>query len=445
MPSPYNGHKSGPRAARSFHPMEDGLYQKTTLSNGLRVLTAPMPHTRSVAVSVYIGAGSRYEQPAEAGLSHFIEHLCFKGTEQRPSPQEISQLIDGVGGSINAATDRELTVFYCKVAQPHFELALDVLADLLCRPLLAPDELEKERRVIIEELAMIADSPAQQADLLLDETLWPGQALGRDVAGNEASVRALSRQQALDYLHRQYVPNNAVVSVAGAVEHQEAVELIATALSQWPRGVPGGWFPAVNGQSAPRVAVKYKKTEQAHLSVAVRGLPFQHPDRYVLSLLSVLLGEGMSSRLALELRERRGLSYDVHSYVSFFHDAGSFVLYAAVDPAHAAEALGALVGEVGRLRDEDVSEEELGRAKELAKGRVLLRMEDTRAVSDWLAAQELLAGRIRTVDEVSALIDLVSVEDLRRIARRLIVPEQLNLAVVGPFRSDRRFVRLLHL
>ncbi len=425
--------------------MSDVPFHLTTLDNGLRVITAPMPHTRSVAVSCYVGAGSRYETDEQAGLSHFVEHLCFKGTERRPTPLAVSEAIDSVGGILNAATDRELTVYYCKVGRPHFELALDVLADLILHPLFQPEEAEKERQVIIEELAMVADSPVQQVDILLDETLWPNQPLGRDVAGSEASVSALSRQMALDYLHRQYVPNNAVVSVAGAITHEETIARVAEALGDWARGEPGTWFPALDGQEAPRAALKYKATEQAHLEVAVRGLPLEHPDRYTLSLLSVLLGEGMSSRLVMELRERRSLCYDVHSYVNYFLDTGAFAVYAGVDPARAKEALGALLEELARLRDGGPTEEELTRAKELAKGRLLLRMEDTRAVSDWLGAQELLTRRIRTVDEVTERIDAVTEDDLRRVARDLLVSNRLNLAVVGPFRSDKRFVSLLRL
>ena len=420
-------------------------YQKTTLPNGLRVLTAHMPHTRSVSISIYVGTGSRYETPEQAGLAHFLEHLCFKGTKRYPSPQEISQAIDGVGGSINAATDRELTVFYCKVAQPYFALALDVLSDLVRRPLLASDEFEKERKVVIEELAMVADSPNQQVDLLLDETLWPDQPLGRDVAGSEASVKALTRDMAVEYLHQQYVPNNIVVSAAGAVTHKQVMKQVKASLGDWERGVPEGWFPAVNGQAKPRAASLYKATEQAHLSLAVRGLSIQHPDRFILSLLSVILGEGMSSRLTLELREKRGLCYDVHSYMSSFQDAGSLTIYAGVDPADAEEALSAILVELRRMRDELVSKDEFGRAKELMKGRLLLRMEDTRVVSDWLGGQELLTGVVRTVDEVTAQIDAVTREDTRRIARQLFVTEQLNLAVVGPYRSPRRFQKLLRL
>jgi predicted Zn-dependent peptidase len=404
-----------------------------------------MPHTHSVSASIYVGAGARYETPEQAGLAHFLEHLCFKGTEAYPSPQEISQAIDGVGGSINAATDRELTVFYCKVAEPHAALALDVLGDLVRRPLLKATEFEKERKVVIEELAMVADSPNQQVDLLLDETLWPDQPLGRDVAGTEASVMGLNPDLAFDYLHQQYVPNNVVVSVAGAITHDKVLEQIERSLGEWQRGVPGGWFPAVNGQTAARAATKYKATEQAHISVAVRGLPLLHPDRYALSLLSVLLGEGMSSRLALELREERGLCYDVHSYASYYQDAGALTIYAGVDPADTEEALQAILVELARLRDKAVDEEELTRAKELMKGRLLLRMEDTRVVSDWIGAQDLISGRVRTVDEITSLIDEVVSDDLQHVAQQLFVSEQLNLAVVGPFRSPKRFMPLLHI
>ncbi len=419
-------------------------YCKTTLANGLRVVTAPMPHTRSVSVSVYVGAGSRYELPEQSGLSHFLEHLCFKGTAKRPTPRSISEAIDSVGGVLNAGTDRELTVYYCKVARPHLELALDVLVDMVRRPLLDPGEMEKERGVIIEELASVADSPAQQVDILLDRTLWPDQPLGWDVAGSEATISAITRDTALEYLQRQYVPNNVVVSVAGAVEHAEIVRLAEEQMGDWRRGSPSCWFPAVNGQDGPRAAVLYKKTEQAHISAAVPGLSSWHPDRFALDLLSVVMGETMSSRLFQELREKRSLCYDVHTYVTHFLDAGAFTVYAGVDPARAEEAIVAALQELARVRDEGLPEEELAKAKELSKGRLLLRMEDTRSVSGWYGGQEILNGRILTADEVVGLLDAVTVDDIRRVAG-LLTADRLNLAVVGPFRSDKRFLPLMSL
>lgn len=418
-------------------------YHRTTLENGLRILTGPMPSTRSVAVSVYVGTGSRYEVDDIAGISHLLEHLLFKGTDKRPQPQQISGVIEEVGGMINASTDRELTVYYAKVAAPHFDRAADVLTDMVRHPLLAPDELEKERKVVIEELAAVEDNPAQIVDVLLDSTMWPGQPIGRDVAGTEASVSGLTRDATLAYLKQQYVPRNMVVSIAGAVEHDQAVESVARVLGDWQGGTPAPWIPATNGQSEPRLAVQYKKTEQAHIEIAVHALSNTDPDRFTLGLISVVLGEGMSSRLFLELREKRALCYDVHSYVSHYLDTGSFAVYAAVDPARAAEAAQALLEELAKVRDHGVTDEELGKAKELSKGRLLLRMEDTRAVSGWLGGQEMLHGMVRTPDEVVALLDAVTPDDMRRVAARLLQPSRLTMAVVGPFRSERRFASLV--
>lgn len=420
------------------------MFNRTVLPNGLRILTAPMPHTRSVSISVYVGAGSRYETAPEAGISHFVEHLCFKGTEKWPSAKEIAEVIDNVGGILNAGTDRELTTYYCKVARPHFEIALDLLIDMLCSSRFDPEEVEKERQVILEELASINDSPSQQVDVLIDQIMWPDQPLGWDVAGTPESVASITRDQTYKYLRCQYVPNNMVIAVAGNVAHEEVVHLIERALGSIQPGTPQSWYPAVNGVRGPRLGLLAKKTEQAHLSIAVRGVPLGHPDRYALDLASVILGEGMSSRLFIELREKRGLCYDVHSYVSHFLDTGAFTIYAGVDPARAEEATAALLEELARLR-EGVPEEELTKAKELTKGRLFLRMEDTRAVSGWLGAQELLLGQVKSVDEAVEEMERVTVEDLKRIANVLLVSDQLYFAAVGPFRSDKRFAALLKL
>jgi len=419
-------------------------FQKTTLSNGLRILTCNMPQTYSVSVGIFIGAGSRYESDQEAGISHFLEHMLFKGTAKRPTAKEITSAIEGLGGILNAGTDRESTVYWSRVARPHMDIALDVLADIVRNPRFDPDEIEKERKVILEELNMINDSPQSRVDLLIDEVFWPNQPLGRDVGGTKESVGSLSRDQLIDYMHRQYSPSNTVISVAGDISHGEVVEKLEPYLGDWGRTEAQPLIPAQNGQDAARLRVERRKSEQAHIALGVRGLPSLHPDRYALDLLSVVLGEGMSSRLFQELRERRALAYEVHSFVQHFLDSGAFMIYLGVDPSNAAKATEAVLEELRKLRD-GISEEELSSARELSKGRLMLRMEDTRAVSGWLGAQELLMGQVRRVDEVVAMLDSITPEDLRRVALQLLVSEKLNMAVVGPFRSERQFKSLLKL
>lgn len=414
------------------------MHEATTLPNGLRVLSASMPHTRSVSVSFYVGAGSRYETKPVAGLSHFVEHMLFKGSAARPTAKSISEAVDRVGGILNGGTDRETTVYYVKASRPHFGLALDLLVDMLRRPIMDPAELEKERKVIIEELAMVGDSPAQQVDVLLDELLWPDQPLGWDVAGTEETVANLPEAAVHDYFASQYVPNNVVLSVAGAITHDEVVQAAVAHMGDWTGGSPQSWHRAAPPCAGPRVKVEYKKTEQAHISLAVPGVSNQHPDRHAVDLLSVILGEGMSSRLFMELREERSLCYDVHSFTSHYLDTGAFSVYAGVDPKRATDAVSAILEQLALTRDR-VPEDELLKAKELTKGRLLLRMEDTRAVSGWIGAQEMLTSHVRTVDEVVDAVEAVTVDDLRRVADELFRTDRLTMAVVGPFRSDRRF------
>lgn len=423
--------------------MQDFTYQRTTLDNGLRILTSEMPSTRSVAASIYVGAGSRYEADEMAGISHLLEHLLFKGTTRRPTAREISEPIESVGGMINASTDRELTVYYSKVARPHFDRAMDVLTDMVRNPLIEGEELEKERKVVIEELASVEDSPSQLVDIVLDEAMWPDQPLGRDVGGSAESVGALTREQALAYLAAQYVPNNMVVAVAGAVTHEDVVGFIERALGDWAPGTPNPWIPADDSRRAAPVKLRSKKAEQAHLEIAVHGVSNRDPERFPIDLVSVILGEGMSSRLFQELREKRALCYDVHSYASHYLDTGSFAVYAAVDPERAPEACEALLEELEKVRAYGVTGDELGKAKDLSKGRLLLRLEDSRAVSGWLGGQEMLNGSVRTPEDVVADIDAVTADDVRRVAGRLLDRSRMTLALVGPFRSPRRFERLL--
>jgi predicted Zn-dependent peptidase len=418
--------------------------QKTTLDNGLRVVTSEIPHTRSVTMSVLVGVGSRYESAEESGISHFIEHMVFKGTESRPTPEEISATVEGTGGVLNAGTEQELTGYWCKVAQPHFEECLDLLVDMLRNSVFESDSIDKERMVLVEELNMINDYPNYKVDALLDQMLWPNHPLGRDIGGTLETVARIDRQMMLEHMSRFYTPSNIVVSVAGNVAHKRVVDLLAGLCNDWHTSESNAWAPVTHVQSAPQMRLEYRRTEQTHLAIAVPGVPMEHPDRYALDLLSVILGEGMSSRLFVEVRERKGLAYDVHSGVAHFLDCGAFVVTAGVDPKRVYEAVQTILEEIGGLRN-GIPEDELSKAKRLSTGRMLLRMEDTRAVSAWMGNQELLTGQILEPDDVVAGVNAVTVEEVGRVANDVLVDDKLNMAVVGPSRGQRRLERLLKL
>jgi predicted Zn-dependent peptidase len=421
------------------------LYEKVTLDNGLRLVTAEMPHTRSVSLGFFIGTGSRYETDAQAGVSHFIEHVCFKGTASRPTAAEICTVIEGVGGMLNAGTDKELTIYWCKVAQPHFGSALDVMTDILLNATFEPAEIEKERQVIIEEINQSLDSPAQRVSMLIDELLWPGHALGRDIAGTRESVTALTRREMLGYLARQYRPNNAVLSIAGDIRHEEVREQVGRVTAPWKRGGPRlGYAPYRDG-AGRRVNIEKRDTEQTQLCLALPGLSISDPDRFKLDLLNVILGEGMSSRLFTEIRDRLGLAYSIQSYAEHFLDTGAMGIAAGVDIKNLEVAVRAILEELGRFKREPVPDEEMTKARELFKGRILLRMEDSRNVSGWLGGQEILTGEILTVDDVVAIIEAITPEDLRAVAGKVLSGDKLRLAVVGPVDPDRPLEEILKL
>ena len=414
------------------------VFERTTLPNGLRIVTSEMPQTRSATVSVYVGAGSRYEADAEAGLSHFLEHMLFKGASRRPTAQEIAEAIEGVGGLHNAATDRELTVYYAKTPDWAAAETIDILADMVTAPELDPIELEKERLVILEELAGVEDNPGELAAILADETLWPDQPLGRNIGGTVETARALPLAAVERYFRAQYAPSNMVLSVAGNVTHGAVVEAAARWLGDAPAGEPEPWHPLEPRGERPRVGVRTKATEQAHLCLTWPALPLGHPDQYAAGLLSALLGEGMSSRLFLELREERALVYDVHSYLAEYRDAGAFTVYAGCDPANARLTLEVAHAEIERFLD-DVTDEELEKGKRMVAGRIQLRMEDTRAVAAWIGGQELVLEEVLTVDEVAAMIEAVTLDDLRRVGRGLLRPGTATIAAVGPFEDGAAF------
>jgi predicted Zn-dependent peptidase len=397
-----------------------------------------MPERLSSSAVAMFGGGSRLEDDRLAGVSHFIEHLFFKGTRKRPSPKEIADAIEGVGGFINASTDKELTAYWTRVPAEYTELGLDVLFDIVSNSKLDPGDIERERAVILEELKMYQDQPQDHVQNLFEELIWPGHPLGRDIAGTQESVSRLTRDEILEYADAHYRLPNVVIGAAGALDENEVVELVRPRLT-----LPGG----LNGHIAAvppgaldgaHVMVRRQRTEQAHICLGVRAYSYLHPDRYAIDLLNTLLGEGMSSRLFLNIRERLGIAYDVHSFMQKHRDTGYVAVYLGVDPKKAVEAVKAVMGELARLCDESVAADELERAKEFTKGRLRLDLETTNGVAFWLTYQELLLGEIKTIDEELALVDAVSVADIRRVACE-ILRGPIQMAVIGPFASDARF------
>jgi predicted Zn-dependent peptidase len=407
------------------------MYNKAVLDNGLRVITSAMPHSRSVCIVVLVGAGSCYESDEEAGISHFAEHLFFKGTQRRPTSKEISQDIEGVGGIINAGTDKEVTVYWCKVASPHFSIALDVLSDLLLNSRFGAADIEKERQVIIDEINMSMDVPELRVNTLIDELLWPNQPLGRQVTGYKKTVSSLTREQLLNYVARRYVPNNTVLSIAGNIQHDEAMAQIEPLFEKWAAGQVSTGYVSDDEQTETRLRIEPKDIEQAHLCLAVHGFSHFHPQRFTIDLFNTVLGGGMSSRLFIEIRERRGLAYDIHSYAEHFLHSGSLVIYAGVEPEKTDIALAAIIQELSKAKQE-IAASEVTRAKELSKGRLYLRFEDSQNVASWYGSQEILLHQILDVDDVISIVDAITVDELQQVARDVLTDKGLNLAITGP-------------
>ena len=413
-------------------------HQVHALSGGAKLVTASMPERLSTSVVMMFGGGSRLEEERLAGVSHFIEHLYFKGTRKRASSKEIADAIEGVGGFINASTDKELTAYWTRVPSEYTELGLDVLFDIVSNSKLEPGDVERERAVILEELKMYQDQPQDHVQNLFEELMWPGHALGRDIAGTQESVSRLTRDDILEYANAHYRSPNVVIGAAGALDQAEVLEFVRPRLtlpSELNGVVPA--FPP-DPLDGAHVTVWRQRTEQAHICLGMRAYSYLHPDRYVIDLLNTVLGEGMSSRLFLNIRERLGIAYDVHSFMQKHRDTGYVAVYLGVDPKKAVEAVIAVMGELDRLCARDVFPDELARAKEFTKGRLRLEMETTNGVAFWLTYQELLLGQIRTIEEELAFVDAVTAADIRRVAGE-ILRGPIQMAVIGPFASDAAF------
>ena len=400
----------------------------------------PLPERASVAVSFMLGVGSRHESEAESGISHFVEHMVFKGGARYPTARAVSEAIEGVGGVLNAATDREATVFWTRVPAAELPLAISVLSDMLLQPAFEPDEVVKERQVVLEELRMYQDNPQEYAQIVFDEVMWPDHPIGRDVAGREETVQRFTAVDCRTHLDTHARPGSLVVSVAGGVRPETVERLLAAELAPWadrsrpPRPVPQ---PAT-APTPPRLRIARRTVEQATILLGARSVSYLDDDRFAVDLFNVVLGEGMSSRLFLELRERRGLVYDVHSFISRLRDTGVAGIGLGCEPRRAITAMRAAVAELHRLADEPVDAAELHKAREYAKGRLLLQLEGTSALCEYAGQQLLLTDRILEPAEVLARLDAVSADDVRRVARATL-DAGLRASIVGPFRSESRF------
>ena len=412
------------------------MFERTALPAGPRVISARLPATRSVSIAAYVLAGSRLETAGQVGVAHFMEHLTFKGTKAYPSTRAISEAIEGVGGSFNAATDRESTVYWVRVPRREAERAMDVVGELIVRPRLEDSDIQSERAVIIEEIRSYLDDPSEYCQILFQTAMFGDGPLGREICGDEADVLALPEAAIRDFWRTAYRPANTVVAVVGDLSHDEATTLAAEAFGTG-NGVVPGFAPAPALPAGPRIRTGKRDTSQAQICLGVPALHRDHPDSWALAVLNAVLGDGMSSRLFLSVREELGLAYDVSSGLVDYADAGALEVSAGVDPAELPAALEAILVELGRLRDELVPEAELEKAKRYLAGGLELRMDDTRHVASWIGGQEALHDRVLTLEEALEAVEAVDAPAVQALAGRLFHDEVLRLAAVAPARYLR--------
>jgi predicted Zn-dependent peptidase len=419
------------------------VYERQTLSNGLRVLTAPLGHAKSVACYVMLAAGSRYEDASNRGIAHFAEHMFFKGTQKRPTARDLSMEVDKIGGEFNAFTSKEYTGYYIRCAGEQRDTALDVLVDMLRNSKFDPEELEREKGVIIEEMNMYFDTPRDYVSALYEELLFGSNPLGWETLGTKETVKAATRDTFLDYVGHWYTPERMVVGVAGMVG-DDLLPTLEGLLGDMPANDSGTPAPAQVERSADaRVRLHHKDSDQANVCLGFPSYPIDHPDRYALQLLGTVLGTGMSSRLFLEVRERRGLAYYVYAFNNSFTDAGTLFSQAGVDLNRAEEAVEVIAQEFRKLAAEPVPAEELEKARALAKGRFVLQTESPNGLIMYGLRREVLEGRAYEPEEYLAGIDAVTAEDVLRVAEDVIGGQGMRLAVIGPFDDASKFEALL--
>jgi predicted Zn-dependent peptidase len=413
------------------------------LEHGVRLITAPLGQRNSASVALMFKIGSRYEPERIAGVSHFVEHMVFKGSRRYPTSKDVAEAIEGVGGELNAATDKETTVYWARVPGDRLSNAIDVLTDIIQNPVLDPAEVEKERDVILEELRMYLDSPADHVHTLFEEELWPHHPLGVDIAGTEESVRAITAEDMRRHLDIHYLGTDLVIAVAGNVDHEATVEMLRPGLEGWGDGTAREYVGATPLPSGTAVRLLTKPTEQAHVVLGTRCISYHHPDRFALDLANCVLGEGMSCRLFLEIRERLGLCYDIHSWAGRLADTGSAGIYLGTEPGRAQAAVEATMAELHRICEQPVGADELTKAREYLKGRLLLRLEGTGSLATWLGGQELLTGQILQPAEIIDQLDAITPDDIMRVAADTYARQPLRMAVIAPMEDEAPLARAI--
>jgi predicted Zn-dependent peptidase len=418
------------------------VFERHTLSNGLRVLTAPMPQAQSVSCFVMLAAGSRYETRETNGIAHFAEHMFFKGTERRPTARDIAGEVDAIGGEFNAFTSKEYTGYFVKCAAEHRDVALDVLVDMLRNSRFDAQEIDREKGVIVEEMNMYFDTPRDFIDGVYEELVYGDHPLGWDIIGRRETVQSATQATFLDYIGHWYKPSRMVIGIGGRVGDgldARIAELLGD-LSDAPTGSP---VPAAASSNGSPVKVHTKASDQAHICLGVRSRPIIDPDRYVLMVLSTVLGGGMSSRLFTEVRERRGLAYYVYATNHSYTDAGSLYAQAGVDIERIDDAVSTVAAELTKIADEPVPDDELRKAKNFSKGRFVLQIESPHGLIMFGLRREVLEDCVTEPEEVLTGLEAVTAEDVQRVAQELIDDQALRLAVIGPFEDAERFEKLL--
>ncbi|MEX0617044.1 MAG: pitrilysin family protein [Candidatus Woykebacteria bacterium] len=417
--------------------------EKVTLNNKLRVVNNQMPSVQSATSMILVRSGSRYEEKKTNGIAHFAEHMFFKGTKKRPSTLDISSLIDGVGGEFNAFTSKEFTGYYIKAAKEHLQLCLDVVSDMLLNSIFAQEEINRERNVIAEEIRMYLDTPMRYIGDIYEMLLFGDQPLGWDTAGTLESLKNIERRDFFKYIEDFYTPSNMVVVISGGVDPERANLFVDEYMGAIKDKKAKGFLPVTLSQSKPMVKTFFKGSEQAHLCLGVRSYERGHKDRYKIALLSTILGGSMSSRLFIQLRERRGLAYYVRAGVEEYHDAGSLAAQAGVEPKNIEEAAKVILQEYSDIAQNPPSEVELRRAKEYIKGKMILDLEDSREVGNIFGLQEILEGKIRSTEEIFKEVEKVTAKDIQSVAKDIFVNQGLNLAVIGPYKESSKFEKIL--